>query len=145
MTRFTGRASYEMRIELRLTLITALLLACAPVPADDPPWQQATAWPDRIIATLDEQPSSGFSVSWRTEAAVQSAVAEIVEARAGARFDVGARTVTAQTERFEFDPELGARKCQGRTPLAGTGLRRDLLHTRLGVVERLGDRRVGLV
>ncbi len=69
-----------------------------------PPWQAATSWPDRIVVTLKGAPQSSFAVTWRTDASVDNTVAEIVEATADARFDIGATAVDAATERL--DPTL---------------------------------------
>jgi len=68
-----------------------------------PPWQQATTWPDRVVVTFKGQPQTSFAVTWRTDRTVDSTVAEIMEATADARFDLGETlTVPARTE--ELDP-----------------------------------------
>ena len=61
--------------------ITLLLLAM-PAAAHDgdhgpPPWQGASAWPDRIVATFDGDPSQFLAVTWRTAANVAETRAEI--------------------------------------------------------------------
>ena len=56
-----------------------------------PPWQEATGWPDRIVVTLLEAPQSSFAVTWRTDTRVRRTLAQIVEARDDARFDLGAK------------------------------------------------------
>ncbi|MEM8546738.1 MAG: metallophosphoesterase family protein [Pseudomonadota bacterium] len=71
--------------------------------ANQPPWQAATGWPDRIVITLPGAPQSSFAVTWRTDTSVQSTMAEIVEARDDARFDLGATRVSARTERLDLD------------------------------------------
>lgn len=63
-----------------------------------PPWQEATGWPDRIVVTLPDTPQTSFAVTWRTDASVTETRAEIVEARDDARFDLGATAVSAVTE-----------------------------------------------
>lgn len=67
------------------------------------PWQQPTGWPDRIIANLDCDPSRGFSVTWRTDATVGTAEAQIAKATADARFDLQATTKTAKTEAVQLN------------------------------------------
>ncbi len=90
-----------------LAFSAALLgLAAAHDPGDagahqQPPWQEATGWPDRIVVTLPESPQSSFAVTWRTDATVDATFAEIVEARDDARFDIGAERVSARTERLD--------------------------------------------
>jgi 3',5'-cyclic AMP phosphodiesterase CpdA len=81
------------------------LLFAAPLSLaeDHPAWQRAGPWPDRIIASLTANPASEFSVNWRTSEGVESTVAEITLATPAARFDIGARTVPAITQRFELD------------------------------------------
>lgn len=69
---------------------------------EEVPWQEATAWPDRIIATIDEDPSRAISVSWRTAAAVTATRAEIAPAAPDARFDLGARAVAAKTQLLDL-------------------------------------------
>ena len=63
-----------------------------------PPWQEATGWPSRIVVTLPAKPQNSFAVTWRTDATVTETTAEIVEATDDARFDLRAQTVTATTE-----------------------------------------------
>ena len=98
-----------MNRKCKFALFGLLCWVVQPLAAGDPPWQQPSDWPDRIIATLSESPAESFSVSWRTSTGVDSAVAEIVAARAGARFDVGAQSLTAQTERLELDPGFASK------------------------------------
>lgn len=68
-----------------------------------PPWQEATGWPDRIVVTLPVAPQTGFAVTWRTDVSVTATVAEIVEATDDARFDMGAQQVAAETEALQLD------------------------------------------
>lgn len=63
-----------------------------------PPWQEATAWPDRIVVTITEEPQTGFSVTWRTDETVVETIAQIAVATDDARFDLAATTVSARTE-----------------------------------------------
>ncbi len=72
-----------------------------------PPWQKATQWPDRIVATIAEDPTTSFSVTWRTDMSVGVAVAEIAEAKPEARFDILAETVRGTTTHLELDHIAG--------------------------------------
>lgn len=56
-----------------------------------------TALPDRIILTWDRDPARSQAVSWRTDATVGKAVAQIALASAYPRFSETAKTVAAQT------------------------------------------------
>ena len=67
------------------------------------PWQEATKWPDRVMVTFKGSPQTSFAVTWRTDFTVKDTVAEIVEARADARFDLGAQTVPAKTEHLDLE------------------------------------------
>jgi hypothetical protein len=69
-----------------------------PLEPSTPPWQAATRWPDRIVVTLEQDPKSSFSVTWRTQASVTATRAEIVSAEDHSRFDIGAVSVPARTE-----------------------------------------------
>ena len=87
--------------------ITLLLLAM-PAAAHDgdhgpPPWQGASAWPDRIVATFDGDPSQFLAVTWRTAANVAETRAEITLATPDARIDLTGRSVAAVTERVDLD------------------------------------------
>lgn len=62
------------------------------------PWQQASGWPDRVIATIEGDPATSISVNWRTAGSVTATRAEIARALPDARFDLLARSVTAQSE-----------------------------------------------
>jgi predicted phosphodiesterase len=66
------------------------------------PWQQASDWPDRIVATVEGDPATSISVSWRTDASVVSTKAEIALARGDARFDREARAVEAETQLMDL-------------------------------------------
>lgn len=69
----------------------------------DPPWQEASAWPDRVAATVTDDPTTSFAVTWRTDDSVGGSRAQIVEANADARFDLGAKTVRARTEVLDLE------------------------------------------
>lgn len=68
-----------------------------------PPWQAATAWPDRIIATLSGDPTTEFAVTWRTDASVGRTIAQICPATPDARFDLAAITLRADTEQADLE------------------------------------------
>jgi 3',5'-cyclic AMP phosphodiesterase CpdA len=97
-----------------LWAFTAILIA-GPALAHDgpdpgiPPWQQASAWPDRIIVTFADDPARTIAVSWRTDATVSAAKAEIAKATPDARFDVGAKSLTAKTEALDLAEVPGAK------------------------------------
>src|SRR5690606_26096153 len=75
-------------------------------PPSIPPWQEASPWPDRIVVTVAEDPATSFSVSWRTSADVESARAEIVLAGDHTRFDIGATSVDARTEKPDLNRKI---------------------------------------
>lgn len=90
--------------------LAALVLAAAPALAHGPeghahpipPWQDASPWPDRIVVTFAGDPARTLAVSWRTDASVPIARAQIVKATPDARFDLGAATETARTEPLDL-------------------------------------------
>lgn len=92
------------QLNSRLAVIAVLILTALPAMAHPPkgpdtqPWQAPTSWPDRILVSPGETPQTGFTVTWRTDATVSSAIAEIVQASADSRFDVGA---VAHSAKFE--------------------------------------------
>ena len=65
------------------------------------PWDQPTPYPDRINVTITEDPSHGFSVTWRTNTSVDKAVAEIAIATPAPRFFRTGTQVSARTEYFD--------------------------------------------
>lgn len=97
--------------DLRFVLLAAAALGTAAPglahPGDhhafEAPWQEATAWPDRIIATIDADPAHAISVSWRTAAGVTATRAEIAQATPDARFDLAARAVAAETQILDLE------------------------------------------
>ena len=66
------------------------------------PWQQASDWPDRIVASMEGDPAKSISVSWRTDSSVSSTIAQIAPAHGDARFDREAVSVDAQTEQLDL-------------------------------------------
>lgn len=64
---------------------------------------RASAVPDRIILNWTADPSTGFSVTWRTSTAVTKAFAEIGEAGDNADFAKTARRITAKSEPYSTD------------------------------------------
>lgn len=101
------------------------------------PWDTASAWPDRIIVTLPDNPSTSFAVTWRTDASVDETIAQIALATDDSRFDVSARTIGANAEyldRAGVNPGYGkALGNAGRGPViyhntVFTGLKPDTLY-----------------
>ncbi|MEO1188075.1 MAG: FN3 domain-containing metallophosphoesterase family protein, partial [Pseudomonadota bacterium] len=68
-----------------------------------PPWQAATGWPDRIIATFNGDPATSFAVTWRTDISVGRTLVQIAEATADTRFDIAAITHRAKTESVDLE------------------------------------------
>ena len=68
-------------------------------------WEQASPDPDRIILTWTGSTATSQSVTWRTDTSVKEASAEIALALPKARFDEGAKSYKARTEKLELvDP-----------------------------------------
>lgn len=84
------------------------------------PWQAATSWPDRIIVSPGDAPQTSLTVTWRTDATVSSAIAELVEASADSRFDALAEPFGAAYERVDLDKVRFAYSRTG-TPNHGLG------------------------
>lgn len=84
-----------------------------------PPWQDASAWPDRIVVTLPESPQTSFAVTWRTDDSIVEAVAEIAVATNDARFDLSAETELANTERLDLTEVIIANEIWGVEPNVG--------------------------
>ncbi|WP_166422387.1 metallophosphoesterase family protein [Paraglaciecola sp. 20A4] len=65
---------------------------------DNTPYITASSWPDRIIVTPTESPSTSISVTWRSDQTVTSSYAQIVQANPDARYDIHATTFEASTQ-----------------------------------------------
>ncbi|MDJ0979059.1 MAG: FN3 domain-containing metallophosphoesterase family protein [Erythrobacter sp.] len=99
-----------MRRSLAISLgLTLANLSLSPVHAHPDghndavlPWQEATSWPDRIVATIDGDPATTLAVTWRTDRSVSETSAQIALARPDARFDREALSVPAQTEALDL-------------------------------------------
>lgn len=72
-------------------------------PVITPPWQNASAWPDRIITTFENDPTTSFAVSWRTDLTVPSTVAEIARATPSGAFANSAKSQPALTEALDLE------------------------------------------
>lgn len=68
-----------------------------------------TSIPDRIIRTIADDPSRTIAVTWRTDASVSGAVAQVAPAEHGPRFAEKARTVPAVSQ--ELATNLGVARC----------------------------------
>jgi 3',5'-cyclic AMP phosphodiesterase CpdA len=68
-----------------------------------PPWQNASAWPDRIITTFEADPATSFAVSWRTDVSVLSTVAEIARATPSGAFANAATSRAAISEPLDLE------------------------------------------
>ncbi len=106
-----------MRLPNRTRLaacLLALMFGPSPCPAhdghDDPPKpvpdaeaHRPTAIPDRIIRTFAGDPARSIAVTWRTDATVAKAVAQVAPADAGPKFAAHARTVDASSTTLATD------------------------------------------
>jgi 3',5'-cyclic AMP phosphodiesterase CpdA len=92
----------DMRKALCVGMLLSLLLFRLATAEDafdqQPPWQRATSWPDRIIVTLAADPRYSFFVTWRTDGTVGETKAEIAAATPDARFDSAAESIPAESE-----------------------------------------------
>ncbi|MEJ5370059.1 MAG: metallophosphoesterase family protein [Bryobacteraceae bacterium] len=89
----------------RRFLLAAPLLAAASLLAlqDGSASYSPSRLPDRIVANWTAEPSTSFSVTWRTDTSVSAAFAEIVESSASPDFEKGARRIPAATENYVTD------------------------------------------
>ncbi|MEO1188417.1 MAG: metallophosphoesterase family protein [Pseudomonadota bacterium] len=95
---------------LRIFSLIAGLLSCALTAWAHPvhnstlqPWQTATAWPDRIIVSPGSDPQTSLTVTWRTDATVDSAIAELTKASGDSRFDLQAAPIAAKYQLVDFE------------------------------------------
>lgn len=97
-----------MKNRLIITLAACLTAALAqPLSAHEgghvlAPWHEASAWPDRIVATFSSDPATTLSVNWRTSGEITSGRAQIARALPDARFDQLAVTVSAASELIDL-------------------------------------------
>ncbi len=94
---------WEFAVARRCVVILALaslaiLRAASPAGAYQP-----SPVPDRVIVNWTEDPSTGFSVTWRTGETAHKALAEIVAAGDDPGLDRKAQRVNASTEAYETD------------------------------------------
>jgi len=66
------------------------------------PWQQASEWPDRIVATMAGDPATTISISWRTAGTVTATRAQIARSLPDARFDQMATSAAADTQGLDL-------------------------------------------
>lgn len=65
-------------------------------------WEIPSQDPDRIILTFIDDPATSRAVTWRTDASVSDAVAQIAESKKNKGFAEQAVTITAKTEPFDL-------------------------------------------
>ena len=120
--------------DLNCTLLTVLGLlfpftAAAHESHDrtQPPWQEASEWPDRIVVTMPSDPATSFAVTWRTNTSVPVTWGQFAPATSDARFDLAAKTVKAKTTLVQLDHVPHK---MGRVPVVhNQGLPRVFYHT----------------
>ena len=91
-------------------------------PANVPAWQLPTQWPDRVIATVTADPTTSFSVSWRTNSDVELAEAQLAKAQNISRFDFDAQTYPATTEAVDLTKAAQHGNAYGRYTNHGFGV-----------------------
>ena len=72
-------------------------------PVPDREAHRPTAIPDRIIRTFAGDPARSIAVTWRTDASVEKAVAQIAPAGAGPKFATRAKTSDAKSASLTTD------------------------------------------
>ncbi|MBX9681611.1 MAG: fibronectin type III domain-containing protein [Gemmataceae bacterium] len=89
-------------LSLRRSIVLALwLIACAAASAQ--PAARLTTKPDRIVLNCTSDPAHSACVTWRTDATVFSAVAQISTAQPGPRLTKSARPIAALTKPLTMD------------------------------------------
>jgi 3',5'-cyclic AMP phosphodiesterase CpdA len=76
-----------------------------PKPVPDAEAHRPTGIPDRIIRTFVGDPARSIAVTWRTDASVDKAIAQLAPADAGPKFTARARTFAAKS--IELKADLG--------------------------------------
>src|SRR5262249_33000687 len=74
-----------------------------PKPVPDAEAHRPSAIPDRIILTFAGDPARSMGVTWRTDASVDKAVAQIAPADAGPKFTSRAKTFDAKSTALKSD------------------------------------------
>lgn len=93
----TKRFSRRVWMSAAALFLAASLLAWQSAPAAYAP----SALPDRIVTNWTAEPSTSFSVTWRTSTAVAQGYGEIAEASDGPDFEKSASRVEAAGENYE--------------------------------------------
>ena len=65
-------------------------------------WEIPSKDPDRIMLNFHGAPATQRAVTWRTDASIDQAVAQIAEATVNSKFTKNARTIAATTEPFDL-------------------------------------------
>lgn len=102
-TTLTVRRTCPLAALILLGVLAAPATAHEASETHQPPWQQASQWPDRVTVTLPGPPSESFAVNWRTEAGIERPIARIARAVDAPRFDRQAREVRADTEIVDLE------------------------------------------
>lgn len=74
-----------------------------PKPVADADAHRPLAIPDRIIRTFADDPARSIAVTWRTDASVEKAIAQVAPADAGPKFPARAKTVDARSVALATD------------------------------------------
>ncbi|MQA90200.1 MAG: metallophosphoesterase [Gemmatimonas sp.] len=67
-----------------------------------PEWEVLSPYPDRIVLTWSQDPTTTQSVTWRTDPTVTNPVAQYALASPGPRFEIDAVTMPARSEVVDF-------------------------------------------
>lgn len=103
-------------------------------------WNAASSHPDRIVLTWSGDPSSSQSVTWRTQAGVTDAVAQIALASPDPAFGFSARTVPARSRSLDTRRLGGAGVVVSYHSATFAGLEPDTLYAyRVGDGERWSE------
>ena len=67
------------------------------------PGEYPTQYPDRIVATWNQDPSSSFNVTWRTDSSITEGQAMIALAKDAPKFHLNAQSVEAKVQNLKAD------------------------------------------
>jgi 3',5'-cyclic AMP phosphodiesterase CpdA len=109
-------------------------------PRFDSTWSKPSIYPDRIVINFGQDPTSQVNITWRTNAEIDTAFAEIALATAAPKFWRNAKTLQAKTEAMDATAIQSAAVLSHHHSVEFTGLIPDTTYAyRVGDGERWSE------